>query len=196
MEIRNYTKNDETGWLHCRVLSFLDTAYFDHVLKEKEKYINPSIELVAVDEGQIVGLIDIEYEMKEGTVCSRGTGIGGMIWHIAVHPEFRRRGIAKQLLMRAEKVAKEKKLNRLEAWTRDDDWVNMWYEKNNFKKADSYLHVYLDSGDGLNEHIRSEMTNLVPVHVFAHYVGEDKEYINGKFKRVHECSCYEKILCY
>ncbi len=85
------------------------------MLKEKEKYENPSIELVAVDEGQIVGPLDIEYEWKEGTVCSRGTGLGGMIWHIAVHPEFRRRGIAKRLLMKAEQLAKEKQLNRLEA---------------------------------------------------------------------------------
>ncbi|MCH1624552.1 GNAT family N-acetyltransferase [Ferdinandcohnia quinoae] len=194
MEIREYRSSDEKGWVRCRVLSFLDTAYFDNVLREKERYENPSIELVAVSEGQIIGLLDIEYEIEEGTVCSRGTGFGGMIWHIAVHPDFRRRGIGKLLLKKAEQIAREKQLNRLEAWTRDDKWVNNWYENSRFLKVDSYLHVYLDGGKEHNEHIQSEVPNLFPIHTFAHYVGEDKENIKRKFKRVHECVCYEKIL--
>lgn len=101
MEIREYKLEDEAGWVRCRVLSFLDTAYYDNVLKEKEKYENPSIELVAIEKGQIVGLLDVEYEVKEKTVCSRGAGLGGMIWHIAVHPDFRRKGIATGLLKKA-----------------------------------------------------------------------------------------------
>lgn len=79
MEIRSYNQKDEKEWVRCRVLSFLDTAYFDHVLREKETYDNPSIELVAVIDDRIVGLIDIEYELEAGTLCSRETGIGGMI---------------------------------------------------------------------------------------------------------------------
>ena len=48
MIIRKYTEKDEQSWLRCRVLSFLNTAYFDNVLKEKETYENPAIELVAI----------------------------------------------------------------------------------------------------------------------------------------------------
>ncbi len=66
MEIRQYEEKDEKGWIRCRVLSFLDTAYYDHVLQEKEKFNNPAIELVTVIDGQIVGLLDIEYEAEEG----------------------------------------------------------------------------------------------------------------------------------
>lgn len=194
MEIREYQHKDELGWLRCRVLSFLDTVYYDNVLKEKETYENPSIELVAVENNQIVGLLDIEYEVTENTVCSRGTGLGGMIWHIAVHPDFRRMGIGKQLLKEAEKLAESKELNRFEAWTRDDIWVNKWYEKNNFLNVDSYLQVYIDGEEELNDVIKSEVANLYPIKTFAHYIGEDKELIKKKFKRVHECVCYEKIL--
>ncbi len=171
---------------------FLDTAYYDNVFREKEKYENPAIELVALYENQIVGLIDIEYELEERTVCSRGTGLGGMIWHIAVHPDFRRMKIANQLLNEAEKLAKELNLNRLEAWTRDNLWVHGWYEKNGFVNVDSYLHIYSDHTDEIKGVMRSNVDKLYPVQTFAHYTGENKEEIRKQFKRVHDCFCFEK----
>ena len=59
MEIRDYQIEDETSWVRCRVLSFLDTAYYDIVAREKERYQHPSIELVAVENGVVIGLLDI-----------------------------------------------------------------------------------------------------------------------------------------
>ncbi|MEK4564115.1 N-acetyltransferase [Alkalihalobacillus sp. FSL R5-0424] len=188
IEIRPYQPSDEESWLRCRVLAFLDTAYFDNVLKEKEIYENPSIELVAVRDNQIVGLIDVEYEFKEKTVCSRGEGLGGMIWHIAVHPDYRRLGIGNQLLAEAEKQALEKGLNRLEAWTRDDVWVSNWYVENGFKKVDSYYHVFIDN----NEEVSVKTKGLHFIQGFAHYTGDDLEQISKSYNRVHECNCYEK----
>jgi len=193
MEIRQYDQSDEVAWVRCRVLSFLDTAYFDHVLQKKETYGNPAIELVAVEEGQLIGLLDIEYETKEGSVCSRGAGLGGMIWHIAVHPDFRSSGVGRQLLQEAERRARAENLSRLEAWTRDDLWVQAWYEKNGFIKVDSYLHVYLENGEA-EASLTSDIPFLKPIHAFAHYVGADRERVKSKFNRVHECVCYEKKL--
>lgn len=194
MEIRSYQPEDEQSWVRCRTLAFLDTAYYDNVLRDKEKYEFPAIELVAVEAGQVIGLLDIEYETEERTVCSRGTGLGGMIWHIAVHPDYRRQGIGNQLLIAAETIARDKGLNRLEAWTRDDAWVRSWYERNRFAKVDSYLHVYLEGDDEIRDVVSSGLPGLSPVHTFAHYTGPDREAVIAKFKRVHECICYEKEL--
>jgi GNAT superfamily N-acetyltransferase len=108
MEIRAYQLEDEIGWVRCRVLSFLNTAYFDNVLRKKETYANPAIELVAIKDHQVIGLIDVEYEVQPQTVCSRGDGLGGMIWHIAVHPDYQKMGVGHQLLKAAEKRAKGK----------------------------------------------------------------------------------------
>lgn len=190
MIIRDYRVNDEMGWVRCRALSFLQTAYFDNVLKEKEHYQNPAIELVAELDGQIVGLIDVEYEKEERTVCSRGEGLGGMIWHIAVHPDFYRQGIGQQLLYAAESKAKEIGLNRFEAWTRDDPWVQNWYRKMNFNLVYSYYHVYFE-GDEINHRIKSNVSKLNVMNAFAHYVGEDVEQFKNN-KRIHQCVCFEK----
>ena len=190
MIIRDYRVNDETGWVRCRTLAFLQTAYFDNVLNKKECYENPAIELVAELDGQIVGLIDVEYEIEERTVCSRGEGLGGMIWHIAVHPDFSRRGIGQQLLYAAETKARRVNLNRFEAWTRDDLWVQKWYEKMNFNIVDSYYHVYFEENE-MKGKIKGEIPNLYPVKSFAHYLGQNIEQFRNN-QRVHECVCYEK----
>ena len=63
MEIRDYQIEDETSWVRCRVLSFLDTAYYDIVAREKERYQHPSIELVAVENGVVMeGRYTCEYQ--------------------------------------------------------------------------------------------------------------------------------------
>jgi hypothetical protein len=34
-ELRAYTDADEQGWLRCRVLGFLDSAFYDDVRRER-----------------------------------------------------------------------------------------------------------------------------------------------------------------
>lgn len=190
MIIRNYLPEDEQGWLRCRVLAFLNTAYYDNVLNKKEHYDNPAIQLVAEIDDVIVGLIDVEYELKEGTVCSRGQGLGGMIWHIAVHPDYTRRGIGEALLLAAEKEAQAKNLNRFEAWTRDDLWVRDWYKKMQFNQVYSYYHLFFEGAE-LDHRMNSLIPKLYPVTAFAHYLGDDIAQFDT-ITRKHECICYEK----
>lgn len=194
MEIRSYNSNDEVGWVRCRVLSFLDTAYFDDVLNKKETYKHPSIELVAVENGKVIGLLDIECEEQEQTICTKGEGLGGMIWHIATHPDFQRRGVATKLLQKAEKIAKEKGLDYLEAWTRDDEWVNKWYENSGFDQVSSYLQVFLDGEKEIKEVMKVADQDFQVMQAFAHYTGDQKDDVKTRFNRVHECNCYEKVL--
>ncbi|MFD0712973.1 GNAT family N-acetyltransferase [Paenibacillus sp. GCM10027626] len=194
MNIRRYEPQDEQNWLRCRVLAFLDTAYYDNVLQEKEKYNSPAIELVAEKNGIIVGLLDVELEKEKGSICSNKEVISGMIWHIAVHPDYRRRGIASSLLKRAEEIAQQYGIKRFEAWTRDDVWVKKWYEAQEFRQKDSYLHVFLEGGSEVKSALNITIPKLFPVQVFAHYTGENKSDIRRTFQRVHECVMLEKFL--
>ncbi len=100
--------------------------------------------------------------------------------------------IGNQLLKEAEKLANERNLNRLEAWTRDNPWVHGLYENNGFVKVDSYLHVYSDHTDEIKGVMKSNIDQLYPIQTFAHYTGENKEEIRKQFKRVHNCFCFEK----
>lgn len=196
--IRPYQPADETQWLRCRVLAFLDTTYFDNVERKKGAYANPAIELVAELDGQIIGLIDIECEEEPGSVCSLPavpeiTGKAGMIWHLAVHPDYRRRGIGTALLAAAIARAKQMQLCRLEAWTRDDAPTLGWYEAQGFQKVDTYLHVYLQR-DEMESGIQSILPGLRPMHGFAHYQGDSADEVRQQFRRVHDCNRYNLII--
>jgi ribosomal protein S18 acetylase RimI-like enzyme len=189
--VRQYRDDDEEGWVRCRVLSFLDSAFFDDVRREKERYEHPSIELVAEDDGEIVGLLDVECEEEPGTVCSKRPGLGGMIWHVAVHPDHQRRGVGSALLREAEREARSRGLVRFEAWTRDDAHVQRWYDSHGFEQVDSYLHVYVELAEGLRE-LFPIAEGLRPVKLFAHYTGDARDEVRRRFARVHDCVLYER----
>jgi ribosomal protein S18 acetylase RimI-like enzyme len=190
VRIRPYRPSDEEAWLRCRVLAFLRSAYFDDVRQEKERYEGAAIELIAEEDSDLVGLIDVECEQAPGTVCSERPGLGGMIWHLAVHPDRQRRGIATALLREAARLARDRGVVRLEAWTRDDEYVQAWYEARGFAQVDSYLHVYVELAEGLRE-LFPIAEGLRPVKLFAHYTGADRENVRRRFARVHDCVLYE-----
>lgn len=177
--IRPYEPSDENGWLRCRVLAFLDTAYFDDVCQEKEQYDSRAIELVAEVDGIIVGLIDVACE-----------GNSGMIWHLAVHPDYRRQRIGSALLMTAKEYAKAWGIEQFEAWTRDDEFVEQWYRSQGFRWMESYYHIYIEPGTEMEKVIECNISGLRPLSVFASYVGDDASFLR-KFKRVHRCNRYE-----
>jgi len=179
--------------VRCRVLSFLDSAYFDDVAQEKTSYTNPAIELVAEDAaGSLVGFIDVECEETPGAVCSARPGRAGMIWNLGVHPDHQRRGLASELLRQAAGLARERGIARLEAWTRDDPKELAWYEAKGFKLIDTYLHVYLDY-DEAGRVLKSDLPGLRPVKVFSHFSSDPARFaeIRQRFKRVHDCNLFE-----
>jgi len=188
--IRPYRDEDERGWVVCRLLSFLDTDFFDDVRRAKEHYESSSIELVAERDGEIVGLIDVECETQPGTVCEHRPDLGGMIWHLAVHPDQQRRGVATALLRETERRARSHGLGRLEAWTRDDTGTRHWYESRGFELVQSYLNVYIDIDEGLRDLFPITADGLRPIRVFAHSVGNPNA-MRARFRRVHENVLYE-----
>ncbi|MGH3077085.1 MAG: GNAT family N-acetyltransferase [Gaiellaceae bacterium] len=194
VRVRPYREDDERGWVVCRVLSFLDSAFFDDVRTAKERYAHPAIELVAERDGEIVGLIDVECEEEPGSVCEDRPGLGGMIWHLAVHPDHQRLGIATELLREAERRAKARGVVRLEAWTRDDVAPRAWYEERGFELVHSYLHVYVELEEGLRSMFPISADGLRPVRMFAHYVGDGRDDVRRRFARVHEDVLYERRL--
>lgn len=60
IQIRDYEPTDETSWLRCRALSFLSTCYHDDVWTKRPT--RPAVQLVAMHDEMVVGVLDIEDE--------------------------------------------------------------------------------------------------------------------------------------
>jgi ribosomal protein S18 acetylase RimI-like enzyme len=133
VEIRDYEPADEQGWLRCRVLSFLGTAYFDDVMTAKGPPPPTGAELVAAQSGEVIGLLDLRVDSDLATVTT-----------IAVHPDHQRQGVGTALLETACARAKTLGASMIEAWTRDDQAALGWYRSRGFSESGHYLHVYAD----------------------------------------------------
>jgi ribosomal protein S18 acetylase RimI-like enzyme len=178
IEIRDYERADEQQWLRCRVLSFLGTAYFDDVMPAKN---SPAVgaELVAVDCGAVVGVLDLSVDGALATIDTVG-----------VHPDYQRLGIGTRLFEQACARAAAHGAATIEAWTRDDDATLRWYRARGMSESCHYLHVYADYYAAAAEPAEAvrERPGLVPMRVFLHVAELDREAeMRAKFRRVHVC---------
>ena len=188
--IRPYNSLDQESWLKCRLVSFHDSAYYDDVYTKKPLFDNSSLELVAEINGKIIGILDLEKDNKDGSICYCKSGLGAMVWTIAVLPEYRRFRIASQLILKAVDWAKSKDIDFIEAWTRDDKWVLDWYESIGFARFYSYWHIYF-KGDNAKSLFESNDKDISPQSVFAHSNKDPKTLDQNKIDRFYKCSGYK-----
>lgn len=177
LEIRDYRAADEQGWLRCRVLSLLRTAYFDDVMTAKR---SPAIgaELVAVEGGAVVGILDFSMDGSLATIDT-----------IGVHPDHQHTGIGTKLLERARIRAAMLGATTIEAYTRDDEATLRWYRARGFTESDHYLHVYANYYANADEPAQAveARQGLFPIKLFLHADLEDEAEMRQKFQRVHVC---------
>lgn len=162
------------------MLAFLQSAYYDDVLVEKPRMAG-GVELVALDGDEVVGLLDVSVDGPAATIES-----------IGVHPDHCRQGIATALLERALDELGERRVRRIEAWTREDEAANGWYRRRGFEEAQRYLHAYARGRDEIARAVTAER-GLIGVHAFLHMVDMGRETeMREWFARVYVCRCYER----
>lgn len=185
--IREYTPSDAASWLRCRVLAFLDTSYYDSVERTKPLIPAPGFELVAVEAtGAVAGILDVAVEGGLATIET-----------VAVHPDHRRRGLARMLLAEAGIRAVAASATTLDAWTRDDPDTLSWYRAMGFAESDHYLHVYANhytSADEPKRAVSAPRPGLNPMVLFLHAKLADEQRMREEFARVHVCRRFAKGL--
>ncbi|MEV6525635.1 GNAT family N-acetyltransferase [Longispora sp. NPDC051575] len=178
-DIDGYRPEDEPSWLRCRVLSFLDTAYFDNVVTAKQDLDAP-VQLVARRGSEVIGLLDASLDGSTATLET-----------LAVHPDHQGRGIAGDLLGEALARLAPLGARTLVAWTREDAAALAWYAARGFRESTRYLHVYAsaytgDLDDGLLGAVRAG-AGLRAMGLFAHAPIEREAELRARFRRVHVC---------
>jgi len=143
LEIREYQKQDEQSWIRCRVLSFMGSSYFDDVQNYRETYQNPAIQMVAVENNEVIGFLDCEYEQTSGDILHCKGGKRGIIWHLGVLPEYQNKKIASLLWEATKEKLHLLGVKSVEVWTQDDEAATNWYLSKGFVLKYAYLNAYL-----------------------------------------------------
>ncbi len=142
IQIQKYSISDQNDWLNCHTQSYYQSVFFDELLKIKPRYETPAIELIGLDEGVIVGILDIEIEEERGQLCTSDKEISGLISVIGVLPQYRRKKIATKMLNRAiEILEKEYSIHRLELWTREDNRIISWLQCHKFEEIFRFYQI-------------------------------------------------------
>lgn len=169
--VRDYRPSDEQPWLLCRALAFLGTDYYDDVKRNKTALASTDLEYVAIVGDRAVGLLDVEV-----------AGLAATIDTIAVHPEHQRQGIADQLLAHALVALRRRKVETLDAWTREDATAMGWYQRAGFVEQFRYLHFYADDLPAHDGH--------PIVHALLHASIDEEAAIRSAHDRVYVCRQY------
>lgn len=172
--IRPYLETDVRGWLHCRLLAFFDTCYYDDVHTSRTRFDLPSIRLVAETGGAVAGLIDVEINGTAATIDC-----------IAVHPDHQRSGLGGALLNAALELLPFE-VSTLDAWTREDPSALAWYTGHGFTEQTRYLHVYKGGDEAADGFATPEPLGL-PVFAFCHAKIEHEQAVRARFRRVYIC---------
>lgn len=185
--VRSCEPADERSWLRCRVLGFLDTAYFDDVRPTKPPIAGPDLVAVTGD-GTVAGILTATVSEASLTIDT-----------VVVHPDFRRQGVGQALLhaVISRLRAEAEKVTEIEAWTRDDPGTLAWYRAMGFTEDSHYLHVYADWYADPAEPERAGLAarpGLKPMVGFLHGKMPDEQSARAQFKRVHVCRRFARRL--
>lgn len=177
--VRPYQSSDERSWLRCRVLSFLDTQYYDDAWPRRPALIEPAIALVVVTPvDEVIGILDIEINANAATIET-----------IATHPDHQGLGVATTLLQEALQLLEQSRILTLDAWTREDAAANRWYRRNGFVENFRYMHVYLGEGDD-SEGFRTPDDLSTPIIAFMHGAIADEAELRARYRRSYACRQY------
>lgn len=193
--IREYTAADEIAWVRCRVISFLNSSYWNDVKREKERYPHPCISLVADAGGMIVGLIDAELDSDDLTV--RDHGRGAVVWHMAVLPEYRRFGVGMALWKEMEKRLMRMGVTHCELWTQEDTAANQFYQHMGLRLCPehTWLRCYADAKHRSLLVDRDRLGSIYGVEELVFDAKpEDRERLRRLCHRIDEVRLYTKEL--
>lgn len=118
--IRAYDPADEAEWMRIHAIILSLSHAWNYTIQERPLYEgHDSTKLVAVADGHIVGLTDVQYENQPGELCFLKDSRGGYVLEFGRLPEYAGRNIGKALIDATVEDARRKGYHRLEYWSQD-----------------------------------------------------------------------------
>ncbi|MGI6461971.1 MAG: GNAT family N-acetyltransferase [Candidatus Hydrogenedentales bacterium] len=119
IEIREYRPEDEAQWMRTHAIIMSISHAWNYTIQQRPMYKRPSTCLVAMADGALIGLTDIEYDTEPGELCFLKDSCGGYVLEFGRLPEYAGHQLGAKLIAASVEASKEKGIRRLEYWTQD-----------------------------------------------------------------------------
>jgi len=131
-EIRNYNPSD---FPHVKAILEEGKLFYEQIdnagaLEKKIKQAPDTI-IVAIEEERVVGTVVIIPDFFP------------FLFRLAVHPDFRKRGIGRQLMQRGEEILKSKGYDHVNILVASNDLeLQEYYERQGYEKGKNYTWMF------------------------------------------------------
>lgn len=140
--IREYRDEDKSEWLRVHAIIMSISHAWNLVIQERPTYEgHQCTRLVAICDGKIVGLTDVQYENYPGELCWNKDSPGGYVLEFGRLPEYSGRNIGKMLIDATIEDALKKGFHRLEYWSQDRK-AQRFYRRLGMKEIGRYYRFY------------------------------------------------------
>jgi ribosomal protein S18 acetylase RimI-like enzyme len=160
IEIREYRPDDESEWMRVHAIIMSISHAWNYTIQERPEYEGrPSTRLVALHDGTIVGLTDVQYENKTGEFCFLKESPGGYVLEFGRLPEYAGQKLGERLIEATIEDAKQKGYHRLEYWTQDRK-AQRFYQRLGMKEIGRHYRFRMKPPEDVRERMMGDYVGV------------------------------------
>ncbi len=118
--IREYQPSMRDEWMRVHAVIMSISHAWNYTIQERPEYKDHrSTRLVALVDGALAGLADVQYENEVGEQCILKDSPGGYVLEFGRLPEYAGLGLGERLILAVVEDAQRQGFHRLEFWSQD-----------------------------------------------------------------------------
>ncbi len=143
LTVVEYQDQMASSWLHCWLLAAGGSKAWLWILNHRPRYKGESLQLVALEQDQVIGFLDVELEQAPGSLCLASAADQGFVWEFGVRPDRQQRGVGSALLQAAERQLKASyNVGYVEFWSTDPN-AQSWYRAKGMELIDRHWRFHV-----------------------------------------------------
>jgi len=189
VNIIEYDPDLELEWLDVHATIMVDSAAWWTVLHKKPVYELPTVDLVALIEGKIVGFIVIEINPE----MIKKHHPAGFVWEFGVQRNYRGNDIGREMITEAHRIMKRKYSVSKSLWYSQEEKAQNYYRKLGMKEIGRHWQFSVVPEAKLKKELMNEGFNCWTMRGSCEIKDFDK--VKKKFRLVWDDYTLKPRIC-
>jgi ribosomal protein S18 acetylase RimI-like enzyme len=177
--IREYRPEDCSEWVRVHAIILSTSHAWNYTIQERPNYEpNESTQLVALVDGHIIGMADVQYDRTPGELCYVKDSRGGYVLEFGRLPEFAGSRIGSKLIEAMIEDAKRKGIRRLEFWSQDRT-AQRFYRRMQMKEISRHYRFRMKPPEDVRERLSKDYVGIE--YIYGVCVPDEWPLVKEKF---------------